>query len=1061
MTLIDDGIHRPGFEVEAGRLWTPGNVIPDDVKTDTTDQLAAMVSSPYTKYVFVTPKSGYNVQDYINWRDNNAFVGTTTINAVGAYVFWLGDSSSCSGTVIQHNPDDHMQEFLRDDATKEAFSLAKIGRGGFFLLGDQQGAGITATEIKKIMIDCGLDFIVLGLHRTGTGTQPEFSVTAFRHLVASLRWDMGPAKPIILMVSDENSNVHLMAESNRGNLFVGDISDQDTEAKQVALLDRAGYLSLNWWPLMAFVPNADNGLSVETTVLGMQNKLFHPMLIPAADSGCPFNTTRELTASEMGAARTVFVTPTYPGPVSNPKVRTTSAWFWDFEGVKNISEVRSWSVLRGNLDASFANIDYMSDMQVVFDSMPRWSGHPIYNMPFAVEFRMEARSIQNQVLWDRETNVPGNIPALHGVKDQGEEQEEFAGILLPNSGWLTIVTPFELSPTANKFYRRDVTNDDRGVPVIPPWVNFSWLHEIDQDAIDEGGGWLGIPGLPSPGDLISALLELAEDALVWLPNQIYDLSTNDAGFTKWSAGLNQPHVVLYGTPGVSTEVGIDEDGIGVTITEGVSTLKLEQAPFAVYIQTVNFKMGPVTNEETGEQLGFVWPGRVFYIIPITISDAILQMFDPVTTPAGLTPWNDLGFDLTGHGGTPVAFEADESLTSEFLSLHLPNRDIILPLVDSKADFPPMMDGDDPDLSRDFSSHLARVDITHPHILRSREPNFGGRPGGPGSGPGGGIGFATKGVLTSWPIPDDREIRITQDFFGHEIEYQCGSHRALDLVYTDGSANTSTPILAAGPGVVAHAYCEQCGPYIVITHQIPPLPSDNTFVTRYLHLDSRTVPDGAIVEAGDQIGFMGDRGTASTGLHLHFDIFMDGTCNTAKNPCDELPIPANGTVPECVGATVEEMICTMFGAAVDAAGSGPLITDPRGFTLRKIDAALAIARFESTGGSCGFNERAQNCITIPGLGLFSHVGLFQIQNPTHIANDVGAGNISQESVVTDDENCPGIEIAQDYKIAYNNILAAIRISSAGSNFGPWAAWTETNPATGELYYVECLGGGCPE
>ena len=1034
MALIDNGIHRPGFEVEAGRLWTPGSRIPDDVKGETTDQLAAMVSSPYTKYVFVTPKSGYNVQDYTNWRDDNSFVGGSILNAVGAYVFWLGDSSSCGGTVIQHNPDDPMQEFLRDDETKTAFSLAKIGRGGFFLLGDQQGAGVTATEIKKIMIDCSLDFIILGLHRTGTGTQPEFSVTAFRHLVASLRWDMGPAKPIILMVSDENSNVHLMAESNRGNLFVGDISDQDTEDKQVALLDRAGYLSLNWWPLMAFVPNADNGLSVETTVLGMQNKLFHPMLIPAANSGCPFNTTRALTASEMGAARTVFVTPSFPGPVSNPKVRTTSMWFWDFEKVKNISRVKTWSVLRGNLDGTFENIDYMSDMQVVFDSIPRWTGHPIYNMPFAVELRMEARSTQNKVLWDKRVNVAGNIPALHGVKEQRE-------------GWLTIVTPFELSPTANLFYRRDVTQDARGVPVIPPWVDFTWLHEIEQGAIDDGGGWLG--GI---GDFISDLLDLAGDALVWLPNQIYDPSTNDAGFQKWSAGLNQPHVVLKGTPGVSTKVGVDEDGIGVTITEGVETLKLEQAPFSVQIQTVNFKMGPVTNEETGEQLGFVWPGRVFYIIPITISDTILQMFDPVSTPAGLTAWSDLGFDLTGHGGTPVTFEADEALTSEFLALHLPNRDILLPLVDHKADFPPMLDSEDGLLNRDFSNHLARIDITHPSVLRSKESPFGGRTGA-------GRGFATKGVLTRWPIPDDREILITQDFFGTYKRYDCGPHRALDLQYTDGSQSTSTPILAAGSGVVRFISCEECGSHsIEIIHEIPPLPSENTFITRYLHLDRRAVLDGAVVAAGDTIGFMGDRGSPGA-LHLHFAINMDGTCSTAQNPCDELPAPANGTSPECIGATVEELICTLFGAAIAAAGADPLVTDPRGFTLRRVDAALAIARFESTGGSCSFNELAQNCITIGGQA-FSHVGLFQIQNPTHIANDIGAGNISQTSVVTNDPNCPGIEVAQDYKIARNNILAAIRISSTGSNFGPWASWTETNPATGELYYKECLGGGCP-
>ncbi|KKM64611.1 hypothetical protein LCGC14_1499630, partial [marine sediment metagenome] len=718
----------------------------------------------------------------------------------------------------------------------------------------------------------------------------------------------------------------------------------------------------------------------------------------------------------------------------------TSAWFWDFETVKNSTTVRAWSVLRGNLDGTFGNIDYMSDMQVVFDTQPSWVGHPVYNMPFAMAIRMAGRSGFNRVLWDTEVHVAGNIPALHGVKEQRE-------------GWLTVVTPFELSPTANKFYRRDVTQDTRGVPVIPPWVKFDWIREIDADEIADGsgGGWVGIGGLPSPGSLISSLLDLAGDALVWLPNQVYDLSTNDAGFQKWSAGLNQPHVVLHGTPGGGAAVGVDEDGIGVTIVSGVETLKLRTAPFAIQVQTVNFKMGPVTDADTGEQLGFVWPARVFNIIPVAISDTVLEMFDPVSTPVNFLPWADLGFTLDGHGATPINFEADEALTSEFLALHIPDRDILLPLVDNKADFPPMMDSIDPELNRDFSSHLARIDITHPSVLRAAEGNFGGRSGA-------GRGYATKGVLTSWPLPDDREILITQDFFGTFKHYDCGSHRALDLVYTDGSASRSTPILAAGPGVVAHKFCEECGPYIEITHEIPPLPSNNTFVTRYLHLDRRTVLDGAVVAAGDTIGFMGDRGSPGA-LHLHFAINMDGTCNTAQNPCDELPAPASGTSPDCIGATVAELICTLFGAAVAASGESPLITDPDGFTLRKVDAALAIARFESAGGSCGFNELAQNCITIGGQ-TFSHVGLFQIQNPTHIANDAGAGNISLASVVTDDPNCPGIEVAQDYKIARNNILAAIRISNTGSNFGPWASWTETNPATGELYYKECLGGGCP-
>lgn len=1053
MPLVDGSApHRPGKEGgEGGRLWVPGTRIPDDVGAGGG---AAMVCSPYTKYIFVKPQGGYTTSEFINWRDDNAFVGSATLNAVGAFVFDLGDSSSCGGTVIQHDPTNPAQAFLRDDATKDAFTIAGLATGGFFLIGDQQGVGAAAGEIKKIIIDCNLEFIVLALHRGTPGTQPDITVAAFTHLVASIRWDIGPLKPIILMVGDENENVHLMPESTRGQLFVGDISDQDTESKQTALLDRAGYIDLNWWPMMAFVPNADNGISVFNSMVGMQNRLFHPLLIPAADNVCPFFTTRALTNNELGEARALFVTPVFPGPLAEPKVRTTSMWFWDWAKVRNNTRVKTWSVLRNNLDGSFANIDYMSDMQAAFTSKPAWVGHPIYDMPWAMEFRMDARSVNTIVTWDRDTHGPGNVPALHGMKDNEE-------------GWLTIVTPFELSPTANRFYLRDVYQDDpRGVPVIPPWVEFRWIREIEEEEIAnaEGSGWLGIPGFPSPGDVISGLIDLAGDALVWLPNQIYDLSTNQEGFTKWSAGLNQPHVILSGTPGGGAPVGVDEGGIGVTVVNSVNPLSLRNAPFAVEIRTVNFKVGPVIDPDTGEQRGFVWPSKVFNIIPIAISSQILESFDPVSTPAGLTLWNDLDFDLGGHGSTPMTFEADEQITEGFANLHIPRFDILFPLLDHKADFPPMMDSTDATLNRDFSNHLARIDITHPRVLRSREPNFGG-----GGGPGSGGGVATRGVLTSWPLRDDREIRITQDFFGRATEYECGDHRALDLVYTDGSANTGTPILAAGPGIVNYSHCSRCGPFIEITHQLPPLPSTNSFKTWYLHLDTRLAADGAFVDAGDIIGLMGDRGSPGA-LHLHFSIYMDGTCWTARNPCDELPIPANGTspagcgVPGGFGGTpIAELICTLFGAAIANAGASPLFTDLFDNTWKKTDLALAIARAESglvpTAGyppNGGLNRNSAGLITSIDRGLFQVNSGWVEGFPGGSAPALlAAGIISPESIETfsGPDFARPIQQSTDLYIPSINIEAAIFISGVGSS---WTNWSTYNGGQ----YRDSQGQGCP-
>ncbi|GAG27720.1 unnamed protein product, partial [marine sediment metagenome] len=117
MWIIDGGRgHRPGLEWEEGRLWTPSRHIPDDVRGR---GASAMVCSPYTKYVFVKPREGgeYNPQEFIDWRDDWSSYTDLSINSVGGYVFWLGDSSSCGGTEIAHNTSDPMQAFLRDDET--------------------------------------------------------------------------------------------------------------------------------------------------------------------------------------------------------------------------------------------------------------------------------------------------------------------------------------------------------------------------------------------------------------------------------------------------------------------------------------------------------------------------------------------------------------------------------------------------------------------------------------------------------------------------------------------------------------------------------------------------------------------------------------------------------------------------------------------------------------------------------------------------------------------------------------------------------------------------------
>ena len=1059
--IIDGGVHlgsRPGLEWEEGRMWTPGAYIPDDVGGS---GASAMVCSPYTKYAFVKPREGgqYDVQEFTDWRDDWSSYTDLSVNSVGGYVFWLGDSSSCGGTEIKYSTSDPMQAFLLDDDTKTAFGAARIARGGFFLLGDRQSAAFAATEIKKMTLAMNLDFIVLAVHQKPGELNADMSLTAVRHLIASIRWDVGPRKPIILMmgsrgdvVGDDNDNIHLMSEQTRGNMFLGDITDQTTVENQVAMVDRAGYLSLNWWPLVAFVPNSENGDDVRFAMSYMDNRLFHPLLIPKSGSGCPFNTVRDLTASELADAEDAFETPDL-FVVLDTKVRTTSAWFWDFDSVKNISYVRSWTVPRGHLDGAAEHLDYMSDMQVVFESQPSWVGHPVFDMDFAMQFSMERRSMSTTVQWERDSSGPGNIPDLHGAKDE-------------QAGWITVITPFELSPTATAFYEGEGSADT--VPVIPKWAKFLWLREISEEEVnDPGGGWLGIPGLPSPGEVVSGLLELLEDALIWIPNRL-GIAVSPEGANRWTAGLNQPHVVMWGKP----QYPDNEEDSGGTVTK----LNLESAPFAVQIQTMNFKMNG--------DLGFVWPARVFTIAPIAI-DAMVQQFDPILTPVGLTDWHEFyTYPMGNPGTTPMQFQMGTVAINEMLEdwdTHIDTRivptNILMPLLDHKGDFPPMLDIDEREgaTGRDFTNQLARIDITHPQVRRMHEICIGQGCGGGGGGGGGGTGVGIAGAIKNWPLSEDSLISIGQGYRGRAYPYVCGEHRSLDLNHAGGDSY-STPILAVAEGTCVTGRDAVNGPWVIITHPIPPLPSQNTFTSRYGHMSQIFVTDGEYVYAGHQIGTMGREGAGNV-LHLHFQLRRGPGCHDGQDtidPCTVMPVPESGITPDGCYADpivtdpdtdIKSFICGVVEREVALYNSNPYFTDTYGNVIRKSTLAVAIAYGESR-----WNTDSQNCIPDVWYGgtYLSHVGLFQTQNPTQIDNDIAAGIVRAESVITNDFGPPdghctevlrGVRIAQDYKRAEPSILSFLRQSSMMESLTQWHVYT-IDPDHPNSYLHHLALSACP-
>jgi len=98
---------------------------------------------------------------------------------------------------------------------------------------------------------------------------------------------------------------------------------------------------------------------------------------------------------------------------------------------------------------------------------------------------------------------------------------------------------------------------------------------------------------------------------------------------------------------------------------------------------------------------------------------------------------------------------------------------------------------------------------------------------------------------------------------HPVQKRFKSHLG-----TDYAANTGTPILATGDGViVAATYGKYNGNYVKIKHNA-------TYTTQYLHMSKRAVKVGATVKQGDVIGYVGSTGLAS-GPHVCYRFWKNG------------------------------------------------------------------------------------------------------------------------------------------------------------------------------------------
>ena len=89
------------------------------------------------------------------------------------------------------------------------------------------------------------------------------------------------------------------------------------------------------------------------------------------------------------------------------------------------------------------------------------------------------------------------------------------------------------------------------------------------------------------------------------------------------------------------------------------------------------------------------------------------------------------------------------------------------------------------------------------------------------------------------------------------------HGGIDI-----AANTGTSIRASKSGRVTRAGWNNAYGYVVY------LDHNDGSETRYAHMSEIAVPEGAVLNQGDVLGYVGSTG-ASTGPHLHFEIRFNG------------------------------------------------------------------------------------------------------------------------------------------------------------------------------------------
>jgi len=165
----------------------------------------------------------------------------------------------------------------------------------------------------------------------------------------------------------------------------------------------------------------------------------------------------------------------------------------------------------------------------------------------------------------------------------------------------------------------------------------------------------------------------------------------------------------------------------------------------------------------------------------------------------------------------------------------------------------------------------------------------------------------------------------------------GTHKGVDFYSRNGG-----PILAAGSGtVIEQVYRDDYGNMLLIDH-------GSGVYTRYAHLSSFApgVEIGARVNAGQQIGLMGNTASYPIPIHLHYEILLGAYANragsfglTPRSPFEFAAAEGSSVAAQAV--TVVPLQLTREARTREQCPGGP-ITSAATITIRHGDTLASIA-----------------------------------------------------------------------------------------------------------------------